>query len=161
MWTGAVAVQSRGGFAAFGAWLRTPSGLLVWRQADRLGDVTEREGAERGIAAVARASRAHRAGHLALRALPLQARLEIGHVAAVPGEDSEALALAESVLPSPPQFAAAGLEYVEPGHFIAHGTQDYQVWTKLGVCSCPAFTFGASRPCKHLKAALTGEHQVG
>lgn len=134
--------------------MRTPSGLLVWRQADRLGDVTERAGAERGIAAVTRASRAHRAGHLALRVLPLQAPLEIGHVAAVSGEDSEALALAESVLPSPPQFASAGLEYVEPGHFIAHGTQDYQVWTKLGVCSCPAFTFGASRPCKHLKAAL-------
>lgn len=151
-WTGAVAVQARGGSAAFGGWLRTPSGVLVWRSAERAGDITLRQAVDRGVAALLRASAAHRSRVPHLAVWP-EAPMRHGSSMVLVAEDAEAVALAESVLPAPPEFASKSLECVEPGHYIAHGTQDYQVWTALGICSCPAFTYGASRPCKHLKAA--------
>jgi len=85
--------------------------------------------------------------------------LRSGKLALTLSEDADATALADSVLPAPPQFEAAGLEMVELGHYIAHGRQDYQVWTQLGICSCPAFTYG-TRPCKHLRAAIEAEQWV-
>lgn len=155
-WSGAVAAHVRGGSAAYGAWLRTPSGILVWRSAERVGDVTLQRTVERGVGALLQAALAHRAGKPRIAVWP-EAPLRGDVAQADVSEDCEALTLAESVLPPPPAFAAAGLEYIEPGHYVAHGTRDYQVWPQLDVCSCPAFTYGASRPCKHLKAALAAD----
>lgn len=159
-WTGAVAASARGGSAAFGGWLRTPSGILVWRSAERVGDVTLRQAVNRGISALIRVGLAHRVSVPRVNTWP-ELPLRPGKALLQQAEDAEAIALAESVLQPPPEFAAAGLEMVEPGHYVAHGTRDYQVWPLLGVCSCPAFTYGASRPCKHLKAALEIERRVG
>lgn len=61
-----------GGSTAFGRWLRTPCGVLVWRCAERVGDVTARDAVDRDVSA-----------------LPRQV------------EDAEALALAGSILPPP------------------------------------------------------------
>ena len=158
-WTGAVAAQARGGSAAFGGWLRTPSGVLVWRSAERVGDVTLRQAVDRGMSALLRVGIAHRASRPEVVVWP-ELPLRPGKVVLALEEDADAAGLAETVLPPPPQFAGAGLELVEPGHYIAHGTRDYQVWPQLGVCSCPAFTFG-TRPCKHLKAALEIERRAG
>ena len=158
-WTGAVAAHARGGSAAFGGWLRTPAGVLVWRSAERVGDVTLRQAVDRGVSALLRVGLAHRASAPQVAVWPERA-LKSGKALLQQAEDAEAVALAESVLPLPLEFAAAGLEMVEPGHYVAHGTHDYQVWPHLGICSCPAFTYG-TRPCKHLKAALEAELQVG
>ena len=158
-WTGAVAASARGGSAAFGGWLRTPSGVLVWHSAERVGDVTLRQAVDRGMSALLRVGLAHRASGPEVAVWP-ETPLRYGKALLQQVEDAEALALAESVLPPPPEFAAAGLQLVEPGHYVAHGTSDYQVWTQLGICSCPAFTYGASRPCKHLKAALEIERRA-
>ena len=160
IWTGAIAAHARGGSAAFGGWLRTPSGILVWRSAERIGDVTLRQAVDRGMSVLLRVGLAHKASASEVAVWP-ETPLRYGKAQIQQTEDAAALALAESVLPPPPQFAVAGLELVEPGHYVAHGTSDYQVWTRLGVCSCPAFTFGPSRPCKHLKAALEAERRVG
>ena len=159
-WTGAVAASARGGSAAFGGWLRTPSGILVWRSAERIGDLTLRQAVDRGMSALLRVSLAHRASGPGVAVWP-EAPLRYGKALLRQVEDAEALALAESVLPPPAEFAVAGIEMIEPGHYVAHGTRDYKVWPLLGVCSCPAFTYGASRPCKHIKAALEAERQVG
>ncbi len=157
-WTGAVAAHARGGSAAFGGWLRTPSGVLVWRSAERVGDVTLRQAVDRGISALIRVGLAHKTRSPRVTAWP-ELPLRSGKLVLTLSEDADAAALADSVLPAPPQFETAGLEMVEPGHYIAHGRQDYQVWTHLGVCSCPAFTYG-TRPCKHLKAAIEAERWV-
>ena len=159
-WTGAVAAKHRGGFTSVGAWLRTPTGLLVWRHAERLGPLAEREGARLGLGSLIHACVTHRTQTVRVSIEPLDKEEHIGKLLLAPAKDDEAIALAESVLPAPPEFEAAGLEYVEPDHYIAHGHQDYQVWSRLGVCSCPAFTYG-TRPCKHLKAALEAERQIG
>lgn len=159
-WTGAVAASARGGSAAFGGWLRTPSGILVWRSVERVGDVTLRQAVDRGMSALLRVGLAHRASRPEVAVWP-ETPLRCGKALLQQVEDAEALALAESVLPPPPEFAVAGLEMVEPGHYVAHGTRDYQVWPLLGICSCPAFTYRASRPCKHLKAALEIERRAG
>ena len=157
-WTGAVAAHARGGSAAFGGWLRTPSGVLVWRSAERVGDVTLRQAVDRGVSALIRVGLAHKTSSPQVTAWP-ELPLRSGKLVLTLSEDADAAALADSVLPAPSQFEAAGLEMVEPGHYIAHGRQDYQVWTQLGVCSCPAFTYG-TRPCKHLKAAIEAERWV-
>ena len=158
-WTGAVAAHARGGSASFGGWLRTPSGVLVWRSAERVSDVTLRQAVDRGMSALLRVGLAHRASAPEVAVWP-ETPLRYGKAQIHQTENAEALALAESVLPPPPEFAVAGLEMIEPGHYLAHGTRDYQVWSLLGICSCPAFTYG-TRPCKHLKAALEAERQVG
>ncbi|MDA8345949.1 MAG: hypothetical protein M0Z66_10755 [Thermaerobacter sp.] len=159
-WTGALAAHARGGSAAFGGWLRTPSGVLVWRSAERVGDVTLRQAVDRGVSALLRVGLAHRASAPQVAIWP-EMPLRSGKALIQQAEDAEAVALAESVLPPPPEFAAAGIEMIEPGHYIAHESKDYQVWTRLGVCSCPAFTFGATRTCNHLKAARAVERHVG
>ena len=159
-WTGAVAAHARGGSAAFGGWLRTPSGVLVWRSAERVGDVTLRQVVDRGMSALLRVGLTHRASAPEVAVWP-ETPLHHGKALLQQVEDAEAIALAESVLPPPPEFAVVGLEMVEPGQYVAHGNKDYHVWTRLGVCSCPAFTYGASRPCKHLRAALQAERRAG
>ncbi len=160
IWTGAVAAKHRGGFTAVGAWLRTPTGLFVWRHAERHGPLLEKDAAKLGLGSLIHACAAHRTQSVEVSIYPLDDSERLGRLSLIPREDEAAVALAESTLPAPPEFEAVGLEYVEPGHYIAHGRQDYQVWTKLGVCSCPAFTFGATRPCKHLKVALEIERRV-
>jgi len=158
-WTGAVTAHARGGSAAFGAWLRTPSGVLVWRAAERVGDVALRQAVDRSISAIVRVGLAHKTSSPRVTAWP-ELPLRPGKLIVTLAEDADAAALAESVLPAPPQFEATGLERIEPGHYIAHGRQDYQVWPQIGVCSCPAFTYGA-RPCKHLRAAFEIERRAG
>ena len=122
--------------------------------------MTLRQAVDRGLSALIRVGHAHRVSAPWVTAWP-ELPLSPGKAQIQQTEDAEALALAESVLPPLPEFAVAGIEMVEPGHYVAHGRSDYQVWTQLGVCSCPAFTYGASRPCKHLRAAMEMQRLVG
>jgi DNA helicase-2/ATP-dependent DNA helicase PcrA len=39
------------------------------------------------------------------------------------------------------------------GKFVAKGRESYEVDLKAGTCTCPAFTYRMTRPCKHLLAA--------
>lgn len=75
-------------------------------------------------------------------------------------DDIVASNLLEAILPGHRVFGTGGLVLLEPGHYQAHGGGVYDVWTGHGVCSCPAFTFGHSRPCKHLRAALELESEA-
>lgn len=45
------------------------------------------------------------------------------------------------------------LEHVAGSIYLAHGTGIYAVDVGHGACTCPAFTGGKTRPCKHLVAA--------
>lgn len=135
-WTGAVATACHGRHTAFGARLTTPAGHTAWQTAERTGNRPESEALQ-----------------LALQALSLAARRHRARPATVLEGDPALLTAARALLPTPPEFLADRLEPVGPGHLIAHGTRDYQVWPELGICSCPAFTYGTMRPCKHLNAA--------
>lgn len=159
IWTGALAIDSRGGSTAFGCYLKTPSGQLIFQAAERLGNVTDLLAMSRGYHVLWNTCRKHKASPLKLVASPVESWAAHPKVLVVAGQDDEALALAQNVLPAAPVFEIDGLTFIEPHHYVAHGREDYQVWTRLGVCSCPAFTYGKTRPCKHLRAALAIEQQ--
>lgn len=156
VWQGALAVDSRGGAAAFGAWLRSPSGLLLWQAAERVGNITFNLAEQRALLSLVRVARRHRAGSLQVT-VPVQVSTVRKNLALLQGIDAEALAMAQAVLPKPPTFESSGLTQVGPHQYVAHGTHDYQVWTDKKVCSCPAFVYNVTRPCKHLKAAIALE----
>lgn len=69
-------------------------------------------------------------------------------------KDADALstkAIAGSAQPKTP--FTGQLTQVEENIYLAHGTGIYAVDTKHNACTCPAFTTGKARPCKHLMAA--------
>lgn len=173
------AAEPNPGPSAWGAWLATPLGDVAWQSGAALGVGSNNAAEWHGLVAVLRAARVFDAyplmvggdsqlvvrqfngdyavNHPTLRRLYQLARKAAeGSTVTVdwwPREQNgQADALSRAALPAAARvFDPARLER-KGDRLVAHGTRDYVVDVRRGICSCPAFAYGR-RPCKHLAAA--------